>query len=148
MVTHEEEWLWGWDETPGIVSVWAETDGRTFVWRRVPETRELLREDVRFRPWFVLAVLEDLAHLGKRLVPEQGGALPLFVTYEELTGPGALYLVRANVRASWLAILRGAAGACGDRSHLRELSETGAGAAAEEQCLVASGQAYFRHLLR
>jgi hypothetical protein len=24
----EDEWLWGWDPTPGIVSVWAEADGR------------------------------------------------------------------------------------------------------------------------
>ena len=31
----EEEWLWGWDATPGIVSVWAEPDGRAWVWRRV-----------------------------------------------------------------------------------------------------------------
>ena len=23
----EDEWLWGWDDTPGIVSVWAEADG-------------------------------------------------------------------------------------------------------------------------
>ena len=26
----------GWDDTPGIVSVWAERDGRAFVWRRDP----------------------------------------------------------------------------------------------------------------
>ena len=24
----EDEWLWGWDPTPGIVSVWAERNGR------------------------------------------------------------------------------------------------------------------------
>jgi hypothetical protein len=23
----QDEWLWGWDSTPGIVSVWAEADG-------------------------------------------------------------------------------------------------------------------------
>lgn len=32
----EEEWLWGWDPTPGIVSVWCDTSGRATVWRRVP----------------------------------------------------------------------------------------------------------------
>ena len=37
MTTREDEWLWGWDETPGIVSVWAEPDGRAFVWRRRPD---------------------------------------------------------------------------------------------------------------
>ena len=32
----QDEWLWGWDPTPGIVSVWAERDGRALVWRRAP----------------------------------------------------------------------------------------------------------------
>ena len=40
----------GWDPTPGIVSVWAEWDGRAIVWRRLPESGRLIREDVRFRP--------------------------------------------------------------------------------------------------
>src|SRR5215467_2738254 len=66
----EHEWLWGWDPTPGIVSVWAEPDGRAFVWRRVPSTGQLVREDVRFRPWLLVAALDDLAHLGPRLWPE------------------------------------------------------------------------------
>src|SRR5437588_514027 len=47
-VPNEDEWLWGWDPTPGIVSVWAEPDGRATVWRREPETKQLVREDVRF----------------------------------------------------------------------------------------------------
>lgn len=46
----EDEWLWGWDPTPGIVSVWAEPDGRATVWRRDPATGEPVREDERFRP--------------------------------------------------------------------------------------------------
>ena len=32
----QDEWLWGWDPTPDIVSVWAEADGRAMVWRRTP----------------------------------------------------------------------------------------------------------------
>ena len=31
----QDEWLWGWDPTPGIVGVWAEGDGLVHVWRRV-----------------------------------------------------------------------------------------------------------------
>ena len=31
---NEDEWLWGWDDTPGIVSVWAERSGRATIWRR------------------------------------------------------------------------------------------------------------------
>jgi DNA polymerase I len=46
----EDEWLWGWDPTPGIVSVWAEADGRAVVWRRMADTDELVREEARFRP--------------------------------------------------------------------------------------------------
>jgi len=34
-VAIEDEWLGGWDDTPGIVSVWAEPDGHVMVWRRV-----------------------------------------------------------------------------------------------------------------
>jgi hypothetical protein len=44
----EDEWVWGWDSTPGIVCVWAEFDGRALVWRRKPRTAELAREDARF----------------------------------------------------------------------------------------------------
>ncbi|HMJ51711.1 MAG TPA: DNA polymerase domain-containing protein [Polyangiaceae bacterium] len=150
MVTREEEWLWGWDDTPGIVSVWAETDGRAFVWRRLPQTRELVRETARFRPWFVLAALDDLAHLGDRLRPRGDGEAPGYVTYQELTGPGALrYLVHADdARALAHAILRGARRRLRRPfTHLRELGKGSVLALPpEEQYLVASGRTYFRGL--
>lgn len=41
---HQDEWLWGWDPTPGIVSVWAEADARATVWRRIPQTGVLVRD--------------------------------------------------------------------------------------------------------
>jgi len=50
----------GWDPTPGIVSVWAGWDGRAIVWRRLPSSGRLIREDVRFRPWVLLDSLEPL----------------------------------------------------------------------------------------
>src|SRR4051812_39512294 len=81
----EDEWLWGWDATPGIVSVWAEPDGRAFVWRRLGG--RLVRDDVRFRPWLLVASLDDLAHLGPRLQPERDGAATGRITFEELDGP-------------------------------------------------------------
>ena len=150
VVTREEEWLGGWDDTPGIVSVWAETDGRAFVWRRLLETGELVREQARFRPWFVLAALDDLAHLGKRLRPEREGRAPGYVTYEELTGPGALrYLVRGDdARALATAIMRGASRRLRRPfTHLRELGKASVLALPpEEQYLVASGRTYFRGL--
>jgi DNA polymerase I len=149
-VTREDDWLWGWDETPGIVSIWAEPDGRAVVWRRLPGSRRLVREEDRFRPWFLLTSLDDLRTTGARLVPE-GGVLPVgSVSYQELDGPGALrFLVRADdARALAYAILRGASRRLGrSLGHLRELDKTSILALApEEQYLVASGRTYFRGL--
>jgi DNA polymerase elongation subunit (family B) len=146
----EDESLWGWDPTPGIVSVWAEPDGRAFVWRRPPGTGALVREDVRFRPWLLLASLDDLAHLGDELRPESDGPAPRRVSYQELEGPGALrYLVRAgDLRTLTGAILRGAGLRLGQP--LQSVRELGQGAVLalppEEQYLVASGRTYFRGL--
>jgi DNA polymerase I len=148
--TPEDEWLWGWDATPGIVSVWAEPDGRAFVWRRVGERRQLVREDVRFRPWILLAQLDDLRHLGARLSPEPApGVAPGrgAVTFAELDGPGALrFVVRADDgRFLADAVLRGASQRLGrPLGHVRELGQTQVlSLAPEEQYLVASGRTYF-----
>jgi DNA polymerase elongation subunit (family B) len=75
----QDEWLWGWDHTPGIVSVWAEGDGIVHVWRRPRDgDGSLVHETQRFRPW-VLAKTRD---------PR---------TTRELEGPGDLrYIVRAD----------------------------------------------------
>src|SRR5262249_36622796 len=59
----EDEWLYGWDTTPGIVSVWAEQDGRALVWRRDPQTSQLLREEQAFRPWLLTDSIADFLHL-------------------------------------------------------------------------------------
>src|SRR5438093_9843760 len=82
------EWLWGWDPTPGIVSVWAQPSGLAVVWRRLPDSGALVREEARFRPWLVLDRLDDLAHLGAGLAPD--GDTCATVTYRELVGPGQL----------------------------------------------------------
>jgi DNA polymerase, archaea type len=146
----QDEWLWGWDPTPGIVSVWAEPDGRAWVWRRLPASGELVCERERFRPWALLASLDDLQHLGERLVPETGTPSPHAVTYEELSGPGELrYLVRCDDgRALTAALLRGASRRVGWQvGSLRQLEEGEVLALApEEQYLVASGRTYFRAL--
>src|SRR5438552_876910 len=93
-----DEWLWGWDPTPGIVSVHAELDGRATIWRRLPETGELRREDERFRPWLLLGSLDDLAHLGDSLARDAVGASSAAgIRYRELDGPGELrFLVSAD----------------------------------------------------
>src|SRR3954466_2724531 len=119
----EDEWLWGWDPTPGIVSVWADPSGRALIWRRDVQTRALLREEARFRPWLLLASLADVQHLGPRLRAE-GDAAPSLITYEELEGTAGLrYVLRADDgRALAQAVLHGARRRLGRSvSHLREL---------------------------
>src|ERR1022692_3714279 len=127
----EDEWLWGWDETPGIVSVWAEADGRALVWRRV--AGELVREEERFRPW----VLVD------RAVRADG------VRCEELAGPGSL---RDFVGAGGGGGpgRPGRWGGVGERAGAGRWRELGKGSALvlppEEQYLVTTGRTYFRGL--
>src|SRR5215469_12269356 len=124
MTRREDEWVWGWDSTPGIVSVWADLDGRATVWRRIPASHELVRENMRFRPWLLLDRLADLQHLGDRLGPD--GCERATVTYRELAGPGTLrYLVSAHDgRALITSVLEGASKRLGRRvAHLRELGK-------------------------
>ncbi|MEZ4363528.1 MAG: ribonuclease H-like domain-containing protein [Kofleriaceae bacterium] len=143
-----DERLWGWDPTPGIVSVWAEPDGRAWIWRRCDG--HLVRERASFRPWIVLSSLDDLAHLGERLVREAPVVADDAVTHQVLEGPGELrYLVRArDGRALEQAVLRGAGRRLGRQlSSLRQVEDQEVIALPpEEQYLVASGRTYFRDL--
>ncbi len=144
-----DEWLWGGDPTPGIVSVWAEDDGRAFIWRRIPETGFLVREEARFRPWVLLQNLDDLLHLGDNLGVD--GDSSALVTYRELAGPGEL---RYLVSAATLGVLTGAVtrGASHrlDRpiNHIRELGgrDELLLLPPDEQYLVSTGRTYFRDL--
>ncbi|MGH7615867.1 MAG: DNA polymerase domain-containing protein, partial [Gemmatimonadaceae bacterium] len=144
----EDEWVWGWDETPGIVSVWAGFDGRAVVWRRVPGNGTLVREEERFRPWALVDSLDDLAHLGQRLGPEPDAGAR--IRYRELAGDGALrWLVSADdARHITDAVLLGASRRLGRSvSHVRELGgDTVFVLPPEEQYLAATGRTYFRDL--
>ena len=55
----EDEWLFGWDAKPGIVSVWASREGAAVIWRRAGS--RVACETARFRPWLFAAGLADLA---------------------------------------------------------------------------------------
>ena len=147
----QEEALWGWDLTPGIVSIWAEGNGRATVWRRVHG--KLIRETERFRPWLLLDRLDDLRHLGDRLRPEGAAGeedAPGAVWFRELNGDGELrFLVSAaDGRMLKAAVLQGA----NERLHarltsLRELGQESVLALPpDEQYLVSSGRNYFRGL--
>jgi DNA polymerase elongation subunit (family B) len=147
-VSITDEWLWGWDPTPGIVSVWAEANGQAIVWRRIPGTGELVREVERFRPWMLLDRLDDLKHLGSALAPD--GTAGARVNFRELSGPGELrFLVSAeDGRTLTSAVLQGASQRLGRRvGHIRDLDDdTVLALPPEEQYLVATGRVYFRDL--
>ena len=145
----EQEWLWGWDPTPGIVSVHAEQDGRAHVWRRIPETGVLVHERERFRPWLLLGRLDDLAHLGDGLRDAATAPPDDTIHFRELEGPGALrFLVTArNGRALMDALLTGASRRLDARvRHVAELGDSVLALPPEEQYLVATGRTYFRAL--
>ena len=148
MSTREDEWLWGWDPTPGIVSVHAGPDGCASVWRRVGDTGTLVREEERFRPWLLLDRLDDLLHLGSAL--GRDGDTRASVRHRELEGPGALrHLVSADDgRVLMSALLRGATARLGRRiGHLSDLKDDDVlSLPPEEQYLVATGRTYFRDL--
>ena len=144
----EDEWLWGWDPTAAIVSVWADANGRAVVWRRTPAG--VVRDDLRFRPWILLGSLADLAHLGPALQPDAPDAPPEGVTWRALHGPGALrFVVSApDARTLSAAVLHGVARRTGRTlQRLGELDEaTVLVLPPEEQYLVATGRTYFRDL--
>ena len=130
----EDEWLGGWDDTPGIVSVWAEPDGHVMVWRRVGG--ELIREDEQFRPWIVVAHVDDVRHDPR-------------IAVRELEGEGALrWLARADdLPTLTRAVLAGATRRLGhELGHVRDLGDDIIVLAPEEQYLCASGRTYFRGL--
>ncbi|HEX6608258.1 MAG TPA: DNA polymerase, partial [Chloroflexia bacterium] len=78
-----DDWLFGWDPTPGIVSVWADRAGRALVWQR--GAGGVTCAAARFRPWLWAATLDDLAHLGPALVPvDAPGAADAPVCYRPL----------------------------------------------------------------
>jgi len=145
----QSEWLWGWDPTPGIVSIWAESSGQASVWRRCGPELELVCEQARYRPWLLLASLDDVRHLGAELQPE-GARSSGRVTYRELEGSGELrFLVSADSsRALTSAVLTGASRRSSRTLRsVRELpGEELLSLAPEEQYLIASGRTYFHDL--
>jgi DNA polymerase I len=153
-VHDRDEWLWGWDPTPGIVSVWADGDGHATIWRRIAATGALVREEARFRPWLLLDRLDDLQHLGAALSPAASANANTRVIYHELRDnadhtPALRYLVRAHtLQTLTSAVLHGASRRLRRRvEHVRELGKQSVLALPpEEQYLAVTGRTYFRDL--
>jgi DNA polymerase elongation subunit (family B) len=147
--TAHDTWLFGWNQTPGIVSVWADRSGRALVWQRAGARITCTEE--RFRPWLFAASLEDLAHLGAALPPEsEAGAERAAFRYRELDGlPNSFrYLVSArDGRALERAIFAGASQRLGRPiKSLYDVEENYYWVGPVEQYLMVTGQVYFRDL--
>ena len=145
----EDEYLFGWDPTPAIVSVWANREGLAIIWRREGERVTSTRE--RFRPWLFASSLDDLAHLGSRLVPAfESSAEPATFTYRELNGPSESYrylLSATNGRTLERALVDGASRRLGRQiNSINEMQDEYYRVGPVEQFLMQSGKVYFRGL--
>jgi DNA polymerase elongation subunit (family B) len=141
--TRVEEWVYGWDPTPGIVSVWADRDGQALIWRR--EGGRVVREAARFRPWLFAAHLDDLAHLQ---IPEHDERAP--ISYTPLDGPADSYrflLHASSGRALEAALREGASRRLGRPVESLHALDDYCRVGPVEQYLMASGRVYFRGLV-
>lgn len=152
-MTGNDEWLWGWDPTPAIVSVWADDTGRAIVWRR-PGGDALVREEATFRPWALLSSLDDITAAGVQVALDideaHVNARTPDIRARSLTGPGELrYLVSASRwRTLEQAVCRGASRRLGKRiTRVQQLDRAERHVLPpDEQYLVATGRTYFRDL--
>src|SRR5258707_2772704 len=142
-----DEWVFGWDPTPGIISVWAGRDGRAVMWRR--EDDRVLRVQETFRPWLFATTLDDLTHLGSALV-SSSVALSVdtsLISYRTLDGPSGSYRYLLSARDGRFlerALLKGASLRLGRQiKNLGELPDTYYQVGPVEQYLMQTGRVYF-----
>ncbi len=135
--------LFGWDPTPGIVSVWASRNGKAWVWQRIGDRVRCTRET--FRPWLFATTLDDLAHLGLALQPKPDEAM---VSYRVLDGPDGSYRYLLTARDGRLlerALLDGASRRLNRRiTTLSALGDTYYRVGPVEQYLMSTGRVFFR----
>jgi uncharacterized protein YprB with RNaseH-like and TPR domain len=138
-----DEALFGWNPTPGIVSVWASRSGKAWVWQRMGDRVRCTRET--FRPWLFATTLYDLAHLGSTLQPEQNDAM---VSYRVLDGPDGSYrylLSASNGRTLERELLAGASRRLNRKiTSLSALDDTYYSVGPVEQYLMLTGRVFFR----
>lgn len=145
-----DPWLFGWNMTPGIVSVWADRRGRAFVWKR--EGDHVTCDEERFRHWVLAATLDDLLHGDNGLVPlgDHGDDGSRF-TYRELDGTGNAYrfhVSASDARSLENAIVAGARQRLGtDVRTLADLEDDYYRVGPVEQYLMESGNVYYRGLV-
>jgi DNA polymerase I len=142
-----DEWVFGWDPTPGIVSVWASRDGHALIWRR--EGAQVLCTREVFRPWLFATTLNDLAHLGPvMVVTSTDPAVETSpISYRVLDGPDGFYRYLISARDGRFLereLLKGASRRLGRQvKNLGELSETYYQVGPVEKYLMQTGRVYF-----
>src|SRR6266567_985896 len=146
----EDERVFGWDAMPGIVSVWANREGRAVVWQRLEGRITFTTE--RFRPWLFATTLEDLSHLGRSLLPlDVPGGDGAAVSYRELEGPEGSYRYLLSARDGRVLermLLNGASRRLGRQvTNLNDLPETYYRVGPVEQYLMLTGRVYFRGMV-
>jgi DNA polymerase, archaea type len=135
-------WVFGWDTTPGIVSLWTGTGGEVLVWRR--ENGILKLEKDQYRPWIFAENLKHLSHLGNAL---QHSSSDGEFAAQKLRGNG-LYKYLVTARDSRMlrgAILEGAKQAGLTANNISDL-EGYYSVGAAEQYLMQTGRTFFRDL--
>jgi DNA polymerase, archaea type len=138
-----DEALFGWDATPGIVSVWASRSGKAWVWQRMGDHVRCTRET--FRPWIFATTLDDLAHLGSALQPKPDEAM---VSYRELDGPDGSYRYLLSARDGRMlerVLIDGASRRLNRKiTTLSALDDTYYRVGPVEQYLMFTGRVFFR----
>ncbi len=149
--THSnDEWVFGWDPLPGIVSVWASRDGRAVVWRREGERILCVKE--LFRPWLFATSPMDLAHLGPACIASTTELKrdTSLISYRVLDGSDGAYRYLISARDGRFlerALLKGASQRLGRQiKNLSELDTTYYQVGPVEQYLMQTGRVYFRGL--
>jgi DNA polymerase elongation subunit (family B) len=147
--THsDDEYLFGWSPTPGIVSVWAFRDGRALIWRRQQGCVTYVSE--QYYPWVLATSLDDVRHLGASLQPLNNGQRPkALVRYRQLSGPERSFsylLLARNMRTLERAVLTGASRRLGQSVTSLKTLDTYYVVGPVEQYLMQTGQVYFRSL--
>jgi DNA polymerase elongation subunit (family B) len=138
-----DEALFGWDPTPGIVSVWASRSGKAWVWQRMGERVNCTRET--FLPWLFATTLDDLAYLGSALQLQQDEAA---VSYRVLDGPEGSYRYLLSARDGRMLereLLDGASRRLNRKiTSLSSLDDTYYRVGPVEQYLMLTGRVFFR----
>jgi DNA polymerase I len=138
-----DDYLFGWNPTPGIVSVWASRAGKALVWQRIGDRISCTRET--FRPWLFATTLDDLVHLGPGLQQEHDQAP---VSYRELDGPAGSYRFLLSARDGRFlerVLLDGASRRLGRQiTSFSSLDDTYYRVGPVEQYLMNTGRVFFR----